>query len=761
MKVAALLLILASAVQADVYLHNPRGSNNRLDDQNRDRNNANRLFDSQNNNRGGSNVGQVYYYAGSEIPMEWSQQHSCGNPNNHCDIIIQYMCDAKLRDGTTTLTIPDNPKECYDYDCDTDVRFGRHESYEWYTSCKYRERNQGLFTSSQRLNGNSAKYTRQNPNGARRAYECPEERDYYPYWHPSPWMDAAILTNNPERCAAYQRESQNVKGKFYCDIPVFVAKQWYDDNANNKKKELIPITEDVCANYTVTDMVTNITYTGEWKEKPAFGLEPPTCLTNVWSRDNHHGNVHGGQWGGLNWTVPKNYISEQCAMRMRYNISTGDMNHFSDAAAVDDSLLTAKYNKEGNNNGKSSKYPIVSRYFNETYGNSTASLAGDGGRDYTLRNNPQVDMWGHGTVKLQLAINTAQLGRTFQDRTHRFAIRTAPAALADAVIHNVQVRGKRGNVVQTYPGTEYDFVPNRLECRNGDYVHFQWTGSNTNPNNNAGQGRQGSDRHNVVLLKSKNYNEPVATDNTDIPTMGHWGNSYPAKLDESFLGLDRGTMQNLAIMDQTGQFGGEMSELDDAGTYFDAKPQKCNQNGIFHYMCTRNNNFSNRSQKAKIRVTNTRVISKRLDQNGGSIRNPDGTMQMIMEPGALVEAATVDFSYTPRNEEGEVAEKVTVGAASFTANKVWWRFKYEGAMLQMPVVYYRPNAAADWESIDSVREENIVTAAINAPGDYKLERENDSGEITGVVFGVLGFLGAVGAGVYCKFFRGGSKGTRL
>ena len=53
------------------YLHNPRGSNNRLDEAGRDRNNANRMFDSQNNNRGGYNVGSLYYLSGSKLQIEW------------------------------------------------------------------------------------------------------------------------------------------------------------------------------------------------------------------------------------------------------------------------------------------------------------------------------------------------------------------------------------------------------------------------------------------------------------------------------------------------------------------------------------------------------------------------------------------------------------------------------------------------------------------------------------------------------------------
>ena len=53
-----------------------------------------------------------------------------------------------------------------------------------------------MFTADQQLAGDLPIYTRQNSQGTIRGMEVPEERDYYPYWGPTPWKDIAILVSD-------------------------------------------------------------------------------------------------------------------------------------------------------------------------------------------------------------------------------------------------------------------------------------------------------------------------------------------------------------------------------------------------------------------------------------------------------------------------------------------------------------------------------------------------------------------------------------
>lgn len=598
-------------------MHSPKGSNNRLNEQNQNRDNNNRLFDSQNNNKGGYSVGvdeDIYadsddvdtpltgpeefenmnndgydqepatFFSGSVMDITWTNQHACG-PNykdGGCEIVIQYMCDdeagaPQLRDGEQT-GCPNNNDQCPPLDNDEDVNddtfnyeYGQHETVWYYQDCRTRERNAGLFTADQNLNGNEARFTRQNPNGGRSGTECPEERDYYPYWHPSPWRDIAVLTSDLSRCPMYQAESQNVMNKGNCTVPEH-------NNQNDCEGD-----------------------GGTWQMVGAFNMAAPECLEVYWTRDNHLGNVENGHAASYNWTLPalmgtgheygenNGQTHEQfdrCVIRMRYNISTADVADENGNVVVADFWdLDANYNDDDS--------PIQQ---NQNVG------------------VPGADDVGEDDIQLQQAINTNQYGRTFQDRSYVFHIEDAKSVQSVKKdcnqVHNLNARGKRGNIVQSYPAVEHDFIPNILVADVGDCIHFQYFLTDNDPNanngNNNGEGRDNTGRVNFAIMTDGGSNQPLTSFDDqnffDTPEqMFKWSfleQTSDNSRDIDCLGNDDTNNDN------EDQNPANCAVFNARGPYYNGGTMTLTKTGEWEYESTRDNNFSNRSTKGMIIVTN-------------------------------------------------------------------------------------------------------------------------------------------------------------
>jgi len=632
----ALLLSLVAPALGDVYMHNPRGSNDRNCERNVNRQNGNRMFDSQNNAKGGYAcpravggpdivTGKMYYYVGSKLPIEWTAQHGCGtNPKEHCELVLQYACEDTLdanqefrfeehvgapRDGIprgadddATDTIPADYESARANTVET-RRFGMHENYNYYHDCQTRMRNMGLFTADQRVRRNDARGTRQNPNGNRNGLECPEERDYYPYWHPTPWRDIAVITSHDERCDYFQENSQNVRPYGHCfhdedDEAAFeqLANQgrWY----NNRM--------DCEANgFTWREF-----HFGDPKFIDGSGSPAPVCQQGYFGRINHLGNAAGTNYDDpadetaiphndnanrYVWTIP-DHPNENCVLRMRYNISTADY---------------AAWDLEGN--------PVYNASFN--------------GENSKIQQDPYISIGEEEDEFLSLALNTNQYGRTFQDRSYVFEIRSDPRGRRlqeTAKIYNLNVRGKRGNIVQTYPAVEYDFVPNDLNVREGDLIHFQWTGSDYNPRRGCNDAEGGPPDPNTPSAANQNSR----ADRSNIVQMENMDENYPADIStvEALTGRtmfvdangnpDLETVQQLSFLRQkeilaaTGRKCLTEEELEAISNknqrenhpqncaklnaaqhpYFDAGAVQVNNAGRFTAQSTRNNNFSNRDQ---------------------------------------------------------------------------------------------------------------------------------------------------------------------
>jgi predicted ferric reductase len=224
-------------------------------------------------------------------------------------------------------------------------------------------------------------------------------------------------------------------------------------------------------------------------------------------------------------------------------------------------------------------------------------------------------------------------GRTFEDRSHTFKIKRRPSSGPCSAwhqrIHNLNVRGRRGNIVQVYPAVEYDFVPNRLEVNEGDCIHFQWAGSDANSNGNAGNGRRMTDRSNIVELPTLSKNTPIRH-NYDVQWRSPFNGDYYSMFN------DQATVKRFMYLDQeqrlnttTGEYEvtnacdddedneqalTNCKQLNAASGYFDGGLIEMGHmlyhpfGRTFHYMSTRNNAFTNRSQKATIVLKAWRLI---------------------------------------------------------------------------------------------------------------------------------------------------------
>ncbi|EFA76446.1 hypothetical protein PPL_10211 [Heterostelium album PN500] len=548
----SLLLVVA---MADVYMHAPPGSNDRNQEEGTNRDNAQRLFNSQNNDRGGyCRGGIVRWYEKSYLPVEWTSQHGCGNNQNDCNVILQYMCGStndpaltNIRDGTVTTTIPNDPAQVATMS-GSEYQFGMHESYEYYNNCTTRSRNKGLFTANQNVQ-NTARFTRQQTGGTQYGFECPEERDYYPYWAPSPWKDIAIFTGDTDNCKMYKAQSQNVKSKYYCMFP---------GRATNNPASIDP------AECTSKG--------GQWVEQPSWGIGAPECLKAEWNHVNHLGlSMDNGRYTSYNWSLPHQGMEDciqsdtcACVLRIRYNISSSEVKGFGSSAY------------DSRNNGNNSP----------------------------IKNNPNVLVEGQ---NLTLNINENQYGRTFQDRSHTFAIRPRPSSLKDAKIWNIMVKGKRGNIQQAYPAMEYQFTPSQITMKKNEYVHFQWTGCDHNPAGNAGNGRNKLDRSNLVQIHSLGYGTPFKDDDytsknallTDPADRLRFAQQDQVGC-KSYAQLMADNNNNQNDIEQDPQ---NCAYLNAAPNTFDGGVHKMDRTGSFYYMSTRNHDFSNRDQKGAIHVT--------------------------------------------------------------------------------------------------------------------------------------------------------------
>ena len=175
-------------------------------------------------------------------------------------------------------------------------------------------------------------------------------------------------------------------------------------------------------------------------------------------------------------------------------------------------------------------------------------------------------------------------------------------------------------------------MPNELRVNpNADFVHVQWTGSNTHNNNgagDAGQGKGGTDRNNFVLVDNLNENYPLDYEETyfwsDIDLVGYVNGSptlsdNPSTYVTKFTRSDDVKKDLALYLSSSGYYQcyanttcGTRSiqalpkldtDLNDAPASMPGAIIRFKVSGVsYNFMSSRNNAFSNRNENGFIRV---------------------------------------------------------------------------------------------------------------------------------------------------------------
>ncbi|KAI3385949.1 hypothetical protein SNEBB_000382 [Seison nebaliae] len=522
-------------VSSFIYLHSPRGSNNRLKETSSNVKNIKRLFHSNNLLRGGYNVGvnekneeyQQKFYGSDDndnsiYRIEWTLNGGCGKKENimrssTCSIVIDTLCHPEEMKERLSIESNNCVKSEYGSECEEERNEINSVNSFWNTEVI--------------LNDN--KFCHENRTKKLSFCRCMDPK--------SKEKKKFINCNYKNECDEKELKARTV------------YKYQFISTGIKSRKECEKLSN---SRWTIPFDAIEIEEKCIILPKPFYCLHTPDTKTNILS--NVDGEIESPFY---NWKLPvmsSNIPSHICTLRIRYFLQS--------------------------NKGE-------------------------------VKGEVKELQFGNKKTFHRIRIKTIPKQIVFEDRSHSFILRHRPDELKSKRIWNVNVRGKRGNIVQNFPSVEYDFTPNILQMKKGDVLHVQWTGSNTHKNEGPSEGQTGADGQGTTGTDRNNFMEINRLDNNYISPFEYtkfWGNVRPLLQMHNHMSSSDIAMYYASsgfFCTEEGKRCREDSEeefdplLNKISPSIDGIPlEMISSNSSFYFIGTRNNNFSNRSQKMTIVV---------------------------------------------------------------------------------------------------------------------------------------------------------------
>merc|ERR1719289_747061 len=290
------------------------------------------------------------------------------------------------------------------------------------------------------------------------------------------------------------------------------------------------------------------------------------------------------------------------------------------------------------------------------------------------------------------------------------------------------------------------------------------------------------DQYNKTLYSNFEWDEKTNVEDIEI---GSPGNVYPSYvknpdgflipdqfqdelITDAFGGMSEEIMMALATTRPSPHDFGNLEELDDTGTGFNMEPQKVTTQGCWNYLCTRNNNFSNRAQKGKLCVTEGDVGDVLVGSGGLEWWDTTGRNAVEFWPGAVsgMENAYINVLTTDLTDVVQVSNVEIIEGGTITVTVAYnTQALYTSHLMWQEEDLGDGNWDPTWHKVgfrsSEVNGNKVAIADVSETGTFKVVNEPNAGPIAALTIAVVGFVIALCWVVARKMgYCGGTKAKK-
>merc|ERR550539_1723039 len=184
---------------------------------------------------------------------------------------------------------------------------------------------------------------------------------------------------------------------------------------------------------------------------------------------------------------------------------------------------------------------------------------------------------------------------------------------------------------------------------------------------------------------------------------------------------------------------------------------KVTQTGCWNYMGSRNNNFSNRSQKGKLCVDDGEYEQEDIGPNGNALMSDGGWV--YVPSGSLSSIQQFTFSTTASDEVGDEVLLEPEDIPLESGEKIQVGIDYEHRALRKPILMHKCSTCGSYSEVTNDVDfkksngKNVCVAWVTQGGYYQVQDKVDAGAVAAIVCSGLVFFGIITFMIWWRFWR--------